>query len=1361
MTNDSPPKRKVDVYAGFLPELIIENVSAGTLADAAGLEQFNCAVMFADISGFTPLAESFAAEGAIGAEKLTDTLNAYFTHLVGIIQAHGGDVVKFAGDAVLALWKDSGTEEDLAYASWRAAQCGLEIQKALKDYRAGNVQLSLRIAIGAGSVNIIHVGGVYARWEFLVAGKPLEQVGMVSDSINPGLVGVSAEAWNYMRTYTIADPQGDEIAVDIRRLDKIAKIDIRRNRPEIQLLEEQASILRPYLPAAVTHRLDVNLNAYLGELRRLTILFVNLPDIHYQTPVEVAQEIMIALQESCYKYEGSINKLSVDDKGVSLLAALGLPPLAHEDDPDRGIKAAITMNARLKKMGIRSSIGVSSGRVYCGVVGSSERREYTIMGDSVNLAARLMQNAKDGVLCDKSSFSRAARDVRFSDAKFIKLKGKANPEEVYQVIDLVNNQKLSKLKTDASPIIGRKEERKLLSDKLENLIEKNEESIVFIEAEAGYGKSRLKDDFIQTLEGKPLDFIQASADAIECLTPHFAIRGLLFDCFDFDANAGVAEFREAITGLMKASVNFNLLPLISSIVPLEIDETEFTLQLQGEVRASQTARIVVEIIQRAKKHEHLVMVIDDVHWLDSASWNILTTMSREVGPLMLLLVTRPVSEPTKEMLSFLNQHHTSRIQMDRMPPEDIIRLVCSRLGVSNLPAPVSELILSRADGHPYFSEEMAFALRDSKVLEIKDGQCTLKFKRGETNFSSVDIPDSIEGVITSRIDRLSPAQALTIKVASVIGRTFSLSLLHKVHPVKQNIESLQQELSECSRLQLTPEDTQGNDPGYIFKHKITQEVSYGLLLNDQSKQLHEQLALLYEKQEAVKERHYSLLAYHWEHANKTDKALACLVLAIDEAIDEYSNSDVLTLSERALNLIAEHGTTELIHGHVLSCQGQALFELGKLDEGAECLEAAVSKFGSPMPKSAITLVGSLLKEIYIQYRYGRKNLAGFRIPEPNTSIEQKLMLGAASAYAQIQLIYYFNSDNVGTLYAAVKGANLGCASGIVPRSLVKTNANLAMVAGLLPARKIAAYYFELAGNQVLALNHPPTTAWVDVVNGTYNNGIGQWRESEKNYDQAFKVASENGDEALMAIIITAKSKMYLMWGRYQPSLDGFESLYAPAIRRGDPQAICWSVLGQARNHFRLGKMEKLRALLSEASPLLDQLPFNQRMDYLSLLALQHLHEDDIEAAKEAVSQCVALLDRPAQVMMIFAGTQLAMAILELKRRDSSLQIKKWWGPTIGFLKSYMNIFPIGKSVYHYQKGSYEDLCGRQKSAVVEWQKSLTASCEIDMPYILVLAMNALRLPKPAVFAQYEREYQEALNQLGVDQISNPLSHPTF
>ena len=1342
-------KRKVDVYARFLPELIIENVFDGKLADAAGLEQFNCAVMFADISGFTPLAESYAAEGAIGAEKLTATLNDYFSHLVGIIQEHGGDVVKFAGDAVLAIWRDGVEQRDLAFASWRASQCGLEIQQALRSYQAGSVSLNLRVAIGAGQVNIVHVGGVFSRWEFLVAGKPLEQVGLVSDDIEPGTVGLSVEVMKLLAEHTAAAPEGEAVTGDIRSLTHIAPIEKRRNRPILDLRDDQAPLLRSYLPAAVTHRLDASLDAYLGELRRLTILFVNLPDIDYQTPVERAQEIMMALQESCYKFEGSINKLSVDDKGVSLLAALGLPPLAHEDDPDRGLKAALAINERLKSLGIRSSIGVSSGRVYCGVVGSELRREYTIMGDSVNLAARLMQNAGGGILCDHASFIRASTDIEFGEPKLIKLKGKVNPEQVYQ--PLVSKRSIQD--GDSVPMIGRQEEKQLLRDRLDHLVSESKSSIVLLEAEAGYGKSRLTEDFVQTIRSEAVSLYQAAADAIESATPHFAIRELLIDVLNIDSQVASSDLRQQISELLVEREFVELMPLLSSIIPLELPESAFTEQIEGEARAHQTARLVVEIIKRSRGSEATVIILEDTHWMDSASWGIVATLAREVSPLLLMLVTRPVSEPTKEMNQLLSVASLEHIKMDRMSESDILKLVCTRLGVRSLPDLVARLILDRTDGHPYFSEEMAYALRDNNIVEVHDGECTLVGNSNATSLDDIDIPESIEGIITSRIDRLSPAQALTIKVASVIGRTFSLQLLQQLHPVSRDLESLRNDLLECGRLQLTPLDTPGDDPSYIFKHMITREVSYSLLLNDQTKTLHAKLA---EQYESDPKSPFSGLAHHWELAEQPEKALHYLVLAVDQAIEEYSNRDAVLLIDRALNLIERYGASSHTKGHLLRCQGQALFDMGQLDEAVRVLQQSLRTLGSPLPKSNAQLALGILKEAFIQYRFAKRQ---DDVREASASTEaQRRLVEAANAYSQIQVIYYYKSDNLRTVYSAIKGANLGCASGLVHSALVRTNANLAVVLGLIPLRKVSDYYLQHASKQAELLQHPPTSAWVELVKGTYKNGLGLWDESEQHKNRTLAIAESNGDESLRATVMTARSKMQLMAGRYEEALAGFESLYPMAKTRNDPQAICWSVLGQARSYFRLGRLAEIDPFLEEAKPLLPGLPYNQTMEYLSLMALRHLQQGNVEQALEALDECIKLLQRPSQVMMIFAATQLGLAVMEIKRRRPDMDIRARWRKINGFQRSYSVIYPIGIPVLEYQLGMYRELHGDLPGAVKHWRKALTQSVKIDMPYIVVTSYDALLKVDPELTQPYQDDYNRALQKMGVQGIaSDPMS----
>src|SRR5262249_20956256 len=163
-------------------------------------------------------------------------------------------------------------------------------------------------------------------------------------------------------------------------------------------------------------------------------IFVNLPglDLHGPQALPQTQQLMQALQTDVYRYEGSINKLSVDEKGLTLVAALGLPPLTHEDDAIRGVQAAAAMQESLQDLGLCSGIGVTTGRVYCGEVGSPRRREYSLLGDVVNLAARLMVAASENILCDAATQRAAQARLRFEALPPISVKGKAESIPVYR-----------------------------------------------------------------------------------------------------------------------------------------------------------------------------------------------------------------------------------------------------------------------------------------------------------------------------------------------------------------------------------------------------------------------------------------------------------------------------------------------------------------------------------------------------------------------------------------------------------------------------------------------------------------------------------------------------------------------------------------------------------------------------------------------------------------------------------------------------------------------------------------------------------------------------------------------------------------
>ena len=383
----------IEVLSAYVPSVVLNRLSIapGDL-DEQGLTRFEAAAFFADISGFTILTERLAALGARGSEELSSALNAYFDRLIESIASHGGDVVKMAGDALIALWPVS-EGESLASVTLRAARCGLVVQETLQDYEvAEGVRLSSKVGIGAGEVSALLVGGEKDRWELLLAGSPLAQMGHAEHLARSGDVVLSKDAWALVRDGSTGEPL-EQGYVRLRQARSIVPRPLGAARPAIGT---EAKV-RNFIPAAIRDRLDAGQTAWLAELRRITVLFVNLPPTDLERPDALAraQAIVRTVQAALYAHEGSLNKLSVDEKGTMLVAAMGLPPLAHRDDARRGVQAATAIRERLDRLGVECSVGVATGRVYCGEVGNARRREYTIIGRVVNLAARLMQAAKD------------------------------------------------------------------------------------------------------------------------------------------------------------------------------------------------------------------------------------------------------------------------------------------------------------------------------------------------------------------------------------------------------------------------------------------------------------------------------------------------------------------------------------------------------------------------------------------------------------------------------------------------------------------------------------------------------------------------------------------------------------------------------------------------------------------------------------------------------------------------------------------------------------------------------------------------------------------------------------------------------
>lgn len=450
----------LDSLCTYLPASVVqylnEYISDGaTKPPGAPFSQtFETVVLFADVSGFTALSESLAVFGDNGAEYLARHLNSYFEQLVRIIGSQGGDVFKFAGDALVVIWPSS--EESLETLARRAIQAALEIQKKMHQAELSeSVVLSVKLGVGVGNVSILHVGGVLNRMEYVAVGNPLAQAFHAEHSAVAGDIVLSPEAWrlvsgNFHAVKISEDGHAfiDRASGAKKELRKVGIVKNFANQVTNDVLSAQC--VRNYVPGAILPFLKQSREErWASELRRVAVVFCNLGISEEELiamnnsesvsssssdgPISRLQEVISAVQTSVYCYEGSLNKFLMDDKGSTLLAVFGLPPLAHEDDSPRAVLASLLICEKLNALGLRPSCGVTTGVAFCGVVGGRVRREYSVLGDVVNLSARLMQYAIQngkGVICDSHTQYSSRQYVEFEELDTISVKGKSKPIKI-------------------------------------------------------------------------------------------------------------------------------------------------------------------------------------------------------------------------------------------------------------------------------------------------------------------------------------------------------------------------------------------------------------------------------------------------------------------------------------------------------------------------------------------------------------------------------------------------------------------------------------------------------------------------------------------------------------------------------------------------------------------------------------------------------------------------------------------------------------------------------------------------------------------------------------------------------------------
>ena len=959
----------------YLPRNLIRNelINLKQPNLLAGGEFVNGALLFSDVSGFTAMSERLSTLGREGAEQITEIINRYFGAMLSIIFAHGGDVFKFGGDALLVFFPDLGVPGSLAalQASWRMQEAMAEFAEVKTSL--GAFPLRMKIGLDAGSIFTARLGTATDR-QFLVAGRVVNATARAESLSTAGQILCNPALHQQAAAFLEPDcfmpgPQEHQLLARFPKLrfdpQPSGPFPIVSKLPDLIIALDR---LTPYLPAGLLPRLiaaPLERRAS-GEHRLVSVLFANFHDASAliehsgpDQPLAIAEHLnryFTQMQAAIMRYEGVINKIDLYDHGDKIMALFGAP-IAHEDDAERAVRAALDMQAAENGAGpmfVSQSIGVNTGVVFAGHVGSDDRREYTVMGDVVNLAARLMSAAPQGELLLSEAIQRKASPFfELASRGTVKVKGKAHPVPIFSVVGRrAQPEPVRGIRGLYSPLVGRAREEQLMRDTAQNL-RSGRGSIVIIIGEAGLGKSRLINELrtgawgsdmhpnFTWLEGQCLSYTQnVSYSAFVDV-----MRAALGIFVNDSESERWAKLRRKLDELFPGEAGADILPYLAHFLnlPLEGALAERVAYLAGEALQRQVIRSMAALLEKMAQRRPLVLMFDDLHWADSASLALLERLLAipDRAPLLIGLLYRPDrAHGCWALGQTAARNYPHRYAEITLKPLDVQagedqQLVKNLLSITAVPETLAQLI-ARAEGNPFYIEEIIRMLIDAGALAQRNGQWQIA---SDLNVQAV--PDSLQGIIMARIDRLLDEARRTLQLASVVGRTFRYIVLNWLSTAV-TLAHLDNDLADLQRAELIREQTRLPDLEYGFAQAMFRDVAYESLLVRERRVYHrlvgQQLEEMYP--DSQRDDVVELLAHHYSLSDDQTKALTYLIKAGDKTRAAYANKEAISFYQQAEALAQQIGTDE-DKATITEGQGDVHYHIGEYDEALAHYQTAL------------------------------------------------------------------------------------------------------------------------------------------------------------------------------------------------------------------------------------------------------------------------------------------------------------------------------------------------------------------------------------------------------------------------------------
>jgi class 3 adenylate cyclase/tetratricopeptide (TPR) repeat protein len=666
-----------------------------------------------------------------------------------------------------------------------------------------------------------------------------------------------------------------------------------------------------YTPAHLAQKVLTTRSALEGARKQVTVMFVDVvgsTSLAEQLDPEEMHSVMARALElmlaEVHRYEGTVNQFL----GDGIMALFGAP-IAHEDHARRAVLAALAIQRalvplgqelqRTRRISLQVRQGLNTGLVVVGSIGDDLRMDYTAVGDTTNVAARLQQAAQPGQILISEQTRRLVEGYfQFRTVEELDLKGKEQPVAAWEVLSAQAARGRIDVEADhgLTPFVGRQRELETLLECFERA-EAGAGQVALLVGEPGIGKSRLLmelrrrlGDQVTWCEGRSLSYGRGMA-----FHPLIDMLRRLYRIEETDSEQQIVDKLDQ--GVARVDPELKaILPYLRYLLSVDPGDARVA-SMDPQLRRAETFDALHRLLSKAAERRPQVLVYEDLHWIDQATEEHLRFLLDSLPNERILLI---LSYRPEYRHSFGERSYLNRVALQPLSSEDSGRMADVLIANSDVPEELRGLILRKAEGNPFFVEEVVKSLHEIGALRRVAGRTELTRSPDQ-----IVVPDTIQDVIMARIDRLGEEPKRALQLGAVIGREFARRLFDRLAEIREHTDAVMRELKA---LELIYEKSLYPELAYMFKHALTQEVTYGSLLLKRRKELHRLIGLAIEDLYAERlAEHYEVLAYHFSRAEQWDKALDYLLKAAQKSARASANREALALYDEALEAVEHLG----------------------------------------------------------------------------------------------------------------------------------------------------------------------------------------------------------------------------------------------------------------------------------------------------------------------------------------------------------------------------------------------------------------------------------------------------------------------